>query len=174
MLSYEFQSLKKDSFPGNKHYLATYSAFEEVFKLQLEQREKFLRDLIYKVFGLVREHSGTPYNSEFQLTQGGGEDTVPAGHLFRYVVAVQQIFEMPLFEVTYAFSRWDLENRILKHYTKNPETPFNSAELFPANSVRVKIFPQGALQRLIETEFHSQEATFKQIAGGFAIQVVKS
>lgn len=174
MLAYEFHSLRKDSFPDNALYDKTFSSFEQIFSQQVLLRQKLIHDIVSKIFDSVKARSGNADSDEFELIPSGGEGIVPGGHIIRYTATVQQIFEVPLFEVDYAFTRWNLENRILNHFTYHPAAPFNPTEIFPDNSVRVKIFAKGAVRPIIEEEFKKHENAFEKLTKGFAMQAIEN
>lgn len=174
MLAYEFHLLRRDSFPDNKLYEQTFADFEQIFRQQVTLREARLQQIVRSVFDAVKSRSGEEGNDEFELVLSGGDGVVPGGHLVRLTGTVQQIFEVPLFEVDYAFTRWDLENRIMNHYTYKATAPFTADDVFQANSVRVKVFSKGAVRPIIEEEFRKREKEFEKLSKGFALQVVEN
>jgi hypothetical protein len=174
MLAYEFHSLRKDSFPNNALYEKTFDTFEQIFSQQVALRQRLLHEIVSKIFTHIKTRSGNTDSDEFELVPSGGEGIVPGGHIIRFTASVQQIFEVPLFEVDYAFTRWNLENRIMNHYTYHGTAAYNPLELFPDNSVRVKVFAKGAMLPIIEEEFKKHEKDFEKIGKGFAMQIVES
>jgi hypothetical protein len=173
MLAYEFQSLKRDSFPSSPFYEKTFTDFETIFNQQAMLRERHVYETVKQVFEAVKKKSDNANNDEFELLNHSDDTVVAGGHLTRFVATVQQIFDVPLFEVDYAFTRWNLEDKVAAHYKSTPSVAFKPTELFQTNSVRVKIFAKGEMHHIIETEFRKHEAEFNKLAKGFTIQVVE-
>jgi hypothetical protein len=122
------------------------------------------------VFKSVKKASRQEKNPDFVLVQDNAAHTPPNAHLIRYIATIKGIFDDPVFEVSYLFSKWDLEGNILGHYRSNDSKPYDAKNLFRADSARVKIFVRGEMRDIVEQEFRKNAAKFESFSKGFTIQ----